>query len=432
LFKVPKRLFSEDTLTGIADIFLVYTMLSPMILNIIGGYIKLTPNFIRTFLVLQGPGLIATAIYLKVNGIDSVRKNKEIIFIVVVLILILFVSSIKQWDANSTRVSFKFFLAYCVFGFFLGMISQIDLYRAKLLDGIWMFYIVLFLLYSIYLFSHLGYSFRLSTLPGHSSARIAALYFFFGLCVLANFTLSRKTVARIGYGVIFFLSVSVASYAASRSASRSALVVFWIIFISYLLCQLKYNASRFNKLSFMTVLIAMCVLFSLIWLGSGNKRIKRKFSSIVDLPKQTVACFLNNDKSAYRAVNRFPLWKDAIFKFKQNPIEGVGYGTKYYHEIRDETRNHPHNIFLQFLAETGLLGFGSFLLFLILVIKRSVESHKSLKDNDRLIFIFYPLSFIFFVLFSSTHFAIHENYFLWYFAGMIVGFDTDSHQEGFS
>lgn len=428
MFKVPKRLFSEDTLTGIADVFLVYTMLSPMILNIIGCYIKLTPNFIRTFLVLQGPALIATAIYLKVNGIDSVRKNKKIIFILLVLILILFVSSIKHWDSNSTRASLKFFLAYCAFGFFLGMISQIDLYRAKLLNGIWMFYIVLFLLYSIYLFSHLGYSFRLSTLPGHSSARIAALYFFFALCVLANFTLSRKTVARIAYGVIFLLSVSVASYA----ASRSALVIFLIIFISYLLCQIKYNVSKFHKLSFIAVAIVMCVLFSLIWLGSGNKRIKRKFSSIVDLPKQTVAYLLNNDKSAYRAVNRFPLWKDAFLKFKQKPIEGVGFGATYYHEIRKKTRVHAHNIFLQFLAETGLLGLGPFLLFLILVIKRSIESHKSLKDNDRLIFIFYPLSFMFFLLFSSTHFAIHENYFLWYFAGMIVGFDTESHQEGFS
>ena len=139
MFKVPKSLFSEDTLTGIADVFLVYTMLSPIILNIIGGYIKLTPNFVRTFLVLQGPALIATAIYLKVNGIDSIRKNKKIIFILLGLIVILLVSSIKHWDSNSTRVSLKFFLAYCVFGFFVGMISQIDLYRAKLLNGIWKF-----------------------------------------------------------------------------------------------------------------------------------------------------------------------------------------------------------------------------------------------------------------------------------------------------
>ena len=49
---------SKNAVT-IADVFLIYTILAPIILNMIGSIVNLQENLIRTFFVLLGPGLIS-------------------------------------------------------------------------------------------------------------------------------------------------------------------------------------------------------------------------------------------------------------------------------------------------------------------------------------------------------------------------------------
>jgi len=134
--------------------------------------------------------------------------------------------------------------------------------------------------------------------------------------------------------------------------------------------------------------------------------------------------FIDGNPEAYRSVNRLPLWKDAISKFKSNPIFGAGYGTQYYHEIDKEKRSHPHSVILQFVVETGIVGSTLFLAFIILISKYAIRTYRQIEtENGKQIYIFIPFVFFFFLTFANFHFAIHENYFFWYFAGMIAGFD---------
>jgi O-antigen ligase len=129
---------------------------------------------------------------------------------------------------------------------------------------------------------------------------------------------------------------------------------------------------------------------------------------------------------AYKEIVRLPIWHQAVTDFFENPILGAGFGSEYYNEANHQKYVHPHNVLLQFLAETGLVGLGTFLFFLLAVIKKANDSYRRLETkNDKLIFILYPLTFGFFLLSSCFHFAIHENYFLWYVAGIIAGFTTD-------
>jgi hypothetical protein len=67
--------FTENYTLAIADVLIVYSMLSPTIL-IIGAEIKLVPNFFRTLIVLLGPGLLAGAIYFRILGIQSLKRSK--------------------------------------------------------------------------------------------------------------------------------------------------------------------------------------------------------------------------------------------------------------------------------------------------------------------------------------------------------------------
>jgi hypothetical protein len=114
--------FTENYILEIADVLLVYSMLSPIILLIIGANIKLEPNFIRTLIVLLGPGILAGAIYFKFYGIQALKRSKWIVFSIMLFSIVVFLSSIKHIDTELTRESLKFFIGYCLFGFCLGTI----------------------------------------------------------------------------------------------------------------------------------------------------------------------------------------------------------------------------------------------------------------------------------------------------------------------
>ncbi len=86
---------------------------------------------------------------------------------------------------------------------------------------------------------------------------------------------------------------------------------------------------------------------------------------------------------------------------------------------------HPHNIILELLAETGIVGFSVFAILFGLIFKRAFAVYKQLSGDNRMIFLFYPLSLIFFFLYSSLHTDLSTEYFKWYFAGMITGFDIE-------
>ncbi len=71
---------------------------------------------------------------------------------------------------------------------------------------------------------------------------------------------------------------------------------------------------------------------------------------------------------------RFGIWKGAVLMFKDYPLNGRGLGL-FMNHITDYGLQplYAHNCYLQILAETGLLGFVSFLWFLGLVFGRSIK-----------------------------------------------------------
>ena len=96
--------------------------------------------------------------------------------------------------------------------------------------------------------------------------------------------------------------------------------------------------------------------------------------------------------------------------FKKNPIIGSGIRTYRFECSKDYLKNinskaverrcstHPHNFYFEILSDTGILGIGFFIFFLLLVIKKIVFSYyQKISDNNLLIsvclfsFFFWPL-----------------------------------------
>jgi O-antigen ligase len=79
--------------------------------------------------------------------------------------------------------------------------------------------------------------------------------------------------------------------------------------------------------------------------------------------------------------------------FKKNPLTGGGFS---YYSYRGST----HNTFLSFLSETGILGFGMFLILIGLIFYRGFKNYK-LSDD----YIYKEFSIIFtslFIMFTVT------------------------------
>lgn len=70
------------------------------------------------------------------------------------------------------------------------------------------------------------------------------------------------------------------------------------------------------------------------------------------------------------AVNeRFIYYQSAFQAFLQHPFAGVGFGGWPMSHGLEDISLHPHNIFLEILSETGLIGFVLFIAFLYLVVR---------------------------------------------------------------
>lgn len=70
---------------------------------------------------------------------------------------------------------------------------------------------------------------------------------------------------------------------------------------------------------------------------------------------------------------RIELWMNAYECWLQHPIIGCGF---YQLEQYPNLSAHPHNLFIQVLTETGLLGFG-FLIYLVLMIIKQIDWSQS-------------------------------------------------------
>ena len=148
-----------------------------------------------------------------------------------------------------------------------------------------------------------------------------------------------------------------------------------------------------------------------------------------------VTRFEDTAESGDVTLGRTKMWAIAIDYFKQNPIIGLGWGrfsAVNLHEWK------AHNIYLQLLAETGILGF---LVFAFFFISTLVNSWKHLKwiringktsyDNEELHMLFAIAMQVFFLLYGITGNPLYdkETYVPYYMACAITSFYVNNRRR---
>lgn len=162
---------------------------------------------------------------------------------------------------------------------------------------------------------------------------------------------------------IYLLFLFLAFLSILLDGGRSATLAYSV----FIACVYIFNRPARFKLLF-TYVATLLAYFSILFFSSHST------SSVGSIVRESTS-------------GRYELWVSAFQCWSQNPIFGCGfYQLDQYSRV---TPAHPHNLFIQVLTETGLIGFG----FLILVIWNILKRIKcNLKENYFVISAFIAVS----------------------------------------
>ena len=166
--------------------------------------------------------------------------------------------------------------------------------------------------------------------------------------------------------------------------------------------------------------LAYSVFIACVCIFNRAARFKLLFTYVATwLAYFSILFFSNHSSSSVSSIvrestsGRYELWVSAFQCWSQNPIFGCGfYQLDQYSGVISA---HPHNLFIQVLTETGLIGFG----FLILVIWNILKRIKwNLKENYFVISAFIALGIE--LSFSGIHiYPVTQVALLWLFVFLL-------------
>lgn len=157
----------------------------------------------------------------------------------------------------------------------------------------------------------------------------------------------------------------------AETGSRVAFVSFVLAFILGILL-VKFN-SYWKKIAVFSIGI---LVFIFVW----------QYLMQSDVLRQRILLSIHEGDMSQRDL----IWQKVIILIKSNPILGVGEtGYFYYSEKAFGMVKSPHNVILELLCYTGIVGLFTYLVFFFRIIKRSIHHFKT--DNLFLPILLLPL-----------------------------------------
>jgi O-antigen ligase len=197
------------------------------------------------------------------------------------------------------------------------------------------------------------------------------------------------------------------------------------IIISFLIAILFYNlfltASRAGCLG----LFAAVIFFSMFYPAKYNK----KFLVYIFLLLFTI--FVSTPKGADLIwgfilrgdAGRFKIWEISFKMFYESPFigQGIGLFMKKMKSYGFESL-YAHNCYIQILAETGLLGLGSFLFFLSCIFRHALKAFKRSADMVFLGLLSGLFAFLVHSFFDTQLYSLRLATLFWVLLGLISAY----------
>jgi len=283
------------------------------------------------------------------------------------LLLFLWMALSVFWSLNA-EASFKALLKYGIY-LFAGIGIGIFVYRrtnafSTIAYGVFLSALFVGLLYAYNLIKYGAVSFFLGEFSMKTVASIAQINVGFGggRNIMASwfaFALtfsypilvikSKSMLKRISLSVLALFLLILTFFTLSRTAIGSVML-FFVLALLWKKFPLRKHLFSFFFLVFL--LMAFIFLFNPLGLAMF---ILNRFSYAF--------LALSGEVEDWGTEGRLKLWKLALESFFSSPLTGSGIGALWKGEPLIEGVNNYHNIFLQFLAQIGVIGFILFLIW---------------------------------------------------------------------
>lgn len=188
------------------------------------------------------------------------------------------------------------------------------------------------------------------------------------------------------------------------------------VFLSLLISYLIIKRNKFLN-SFKILFVTAISIFSIVILSSYIPGIGNVLNRI-------------NEQSQTGDISsgRYVFWTLALSMFPQHPIIGVGWdGFKYYYLSQTGIIINVHNVYIQLLYETGVVGFTVFMVifnaFLLRIIK--CANYKNQNTQINICYLLYSLGIqLFFLLYCFTGNSLYDaQVFLPYIIGGMISYN---------
>lgn len=245
------------------------------------------------------------------------------------------------------------------------------------------------------------------------------------LYVLKNKKISLKATA------IITLLVAASVMTQTRNAWLTTVLTL-IVLLVFLLIKSNYFGLP-KKLIIISSIVIFFVLFvSFIFVKNYSSELEKRTVEITKLENS----FDNEGKIQNSFLTRLLIWHTAYNGFIKHPIAGIGlysfpFSSSIYYTIPPYLYQlyveglSPHQGFIAVLAETGLIGFAGFIMFLYLLIRLCIRSFaENLSDDEKylLLAIFSALLYITISLMVTDAWLWGSGIVLWgIFAGLLMG-----------
>ena len=352
-------------------------------------------------------------------------KNK--IFILLTFFLISLLINLVFSDnylLSLPRIIKIFFIIFFIFSFRY-LVLNLNKEKLNLIYKFWslIFVIVIFDLIiefftgeNLFGLKSLMPGYRLGSFTGIESV-IGNYFYGFVLIFLAYIYKNYPNIKILNLMLAFFLII-LSFLIGERSNFIKTFLI--IILFSFFVYEIKYKIKALS--------ILLVFIFGLFFLNISDHYKFRYFLQISKIfEKNGISKYLNN--------SQYGAHYNVAFKiFKNNPIFGVGlknfrvesFKKKYdnldhpFNIIRGNT--HPHQIHYEFLSETGIFGYFSFLIFIFSSIYFSLKSYLINKNNFQLAGILFVISSLLPLIPSGSFLSTYSSSFFWINYSIMIGY----------
>ena len=258
---------------------------------------------------------------------------------------------------------------------------------------------------------------RLASFTGKESV-IGNFFFGFSLIFL---TYAYEKYKKINLNMILAIILITISFLIGERSNfiRTFISIIFFIFLAY---EVKF---KYKFVSLALVLIILFVIFNNL-----NEGYKIRYYGTLKL------LFEKDGVSKYLADSNYGAHRNVAKEiFKDNPFFGIGIknfrnesGNKKYDNLDHShnlarTANHPHEIYYEFLSETGIFGFISFVIFFLISIIISVKNYLNYKNLYQLSGIIFIIVSLFPVLPSGSFLSTYTSSIFWLNYALMMGYN---------